>query len=155
LVLEPRGFNEATKRITDQMKSFNAEVRNKMFVAVNKWDTLQARDLAKAPLESLYQNDIKKRMIGWGLRPERAYITCALLEELRLRLQQGRLTETERTMLAKSENEARDNMARLDPTIADDLLAQLRRVYRDGGVATLRDEMSSFLKDDIARERLR
>ncbi|HVY63159.1 MAG TPA: dynamin family protein, partial [Planctomycetota bacterium] len=156
LILEAKGFTDASKAITEKLKDCNQEVRNKMFIVLNKWDVgIQQRDLEKAKIESLYVNEIKARTIRWGLNPDRIFITSALWEELRLRKEMGKLNDKERQTLSEIEQKCGQAYGSLDSSITEDLLKRLKIVYRDGGLQNLRDEMTAYLKEEIERERLK
>lgn len=155
LLLEPKGFTVAAKDIAAKLQEFNQEIRNKIFVIINRWDSLQPKDILKDAIESLYVNEIKARTIKWGLRPDRIFLTSALFEELRTRAELGRLSEQERDSLDKISAKCHEHLASLDQSIPNDLLSRMKRVYYDGGVTYLRQRLSSYLREDIECERLR
>jgi GTP-binding protein EngB required for normal cell division len=159
LVVEPRGFAKAHTVIVEIFGKQFHQSRDKIYIAVNKFDTLKTMDLEKDKIERLYTQflDVIQSM---KLDPERLYFTDGLFVELKTKKERGLGLNSAEEAEFNQQVETLKDMTRildeqekvgLKPVIVD----LIRKVVDDGGVSTFRDNLMGYLERDIQVNRLR
>jgi GTP-binding protein EngB required for normal cell division len=157
LVIEPKGFKMADVDISSELGKHNNEIRNKMFVVMNKFDTLDATDIARDSIKKLW-GQVNEEFRRLQLSPDRIYLSSAKRVELTSRKDLGIITDNEKNDLEGLVQSSRNKLQALDKGIEDDnprLYNLMERVYTDGGIENLRNNLVHYLENDIQRERMK
>ncbi|MHC4663565.1 MAG: dynamin family protein, partial [Planctomycetota bacterium] len=159
LVVEPRGFAKAHTVIVEIFGKQFHQARDKVYIAVNKFDTLKTMDLEKDKIERLYTQflDVIQSM---KLDPDRLYFMDGLYVELKTKKERGLgLTAAEDSEYNQQVETLKDMTRLLDeqekvglkPVIVD----LIQRCVKDGGVVPFRQDLMNYLERDIQVNRLR
>ncbi len=157
LIIEPKGFKMADVDISSELGKHNNEIRNKMFVVMNKFDTLDSADIARDSIKRLF-GQVSEVFRNVGLSEERVYLTSAKRVDLTSRKDLGIITENEKKDLESLIQDSRNKLQSLEKGIEDDnprLYGLMEKVYTDGGIENLRNQLVAYLEGDIQKERMR
>jgi GTPase SAR1 family protein len=155
LVIEPKGFKMADANISDVLTSHNNEIRNKMFVVMNKFDTLDFGDVTADNMNKLIRGQVFDTMARLGMDPDRLYFTSAKIVELEEKKNRGLTTPQEDTDLVGYKKGLDDKSRNIDAKMNPDIKGKMEIVYRDGGIANFRRRLIEYFEHEIQVERLR
>jgi GTPase SAR1 family protein len=157
LVIEPKGFKMADVDISEELGKHNNEIRNKMFVVMNKFDTLDAGDIARDSIKKLW-GQVSEEFRRLQLSSDRIYLTSAKRVELTSCKDLGIISDAEKSDLESLIQNSRNKLQALDKGIEDDnprLYNLMESVYTDGGIEHLRNNLVFYLENNIQRERMK
>ncbi len=157
LIIEPKGFKMADVDISSELGKHNNEIRNKMFVVMNKFDTLDSADIARDSIKRLW-GQVNETFRNLGLDESRVFLTSAKRVDLTARKDLGIITENEKKDLESLIQDSRNKLQSLDKGIEDDnprLYNLMEKVFTDGGIENLRNQLVSYLEGEIQTDRMR
>jgi len=157
LVIEPKGFKMADVDISEELGKHNNEIRNKMFVVMNKFDTLDAGDIARDSIKKLW-GQVSEEFRRLQLSSDRIYLTSAKRVELTSCKDLGIISDAEKDDLESLIQNSRNKLQALDKGIEEDnprLYTLMESVYTDGGIEHLRNNLVMYLENNIQRERMK
>jgi hypothetical protein len=153
LVVGQRGFAMSDRELIERIGKLSDSVRDKIFVVINKMDTLNEKEIRE--FEKAFWPDLIEKMHQMGLSLGKLYFTSAYYEEARIREKTGELDDDGQQSLKNFRASLAEKLA-LGQSIGDEgVKERLMPVFVDGGVTRLRNDLYRYLQQDIKRERLR
>ncbi|MFH1707403.1 MAG: dynamin family protein [Planctomycetota bacterium] len=154
LTLEPKGFKMADVLIGKELGKHYGKIRNKVFIVVNKFDTLDSAALTKDQIEKLYKGQMMEQIIKAGFNPERVYFTSAKYALLHTIQAAGKISKMEKTELKAMHDSMDGKLKNIDRAIMPEIIEKMEYCYKDGGINFLRDDLLKYLESEVQKERL-
>ena len=154
LVIPERGFAAADKELIQRVGNFQEEIKSKIFVAVNKSDTLNPEQINK--FESEFFPGFEETVHTMGVSLEKVYFTSAYYEEENLWLKEGQMTAKQRNDFDTWKQDLANKLALIQERIQSPAIRErLEPVFESSGVNELRSSLENYLKEDIRKDRIK
>lgn len=153
LVVGQRGFAMADRELIERIAHLSNDVREKIFVVVNKMDTLNPKELVE--FDKAFWKDLKEKVFQMRLNLGKLYFCSAFYEEERLRERLGLLDENRKGQFEAFKHHLQESLKQVQQIGDEGVRERLTPVFVDGGVRKLRQDLYNYLRQDIKRERLR
>lgn len=153
LVVGDRGFAQADKELIERIGALADSVKDKIFVVVNKMDNLHMEQITK--FEKEFWPDLQAKVHQMGLSLSKLYFTSAYVEERSMRERLSMLNEQDAGDFAAMRSNLAEKLKAVQKIQDESVRERLAPVFIDGGVRKLRQDLYTYLRHDIKRERLK
>ncbi|MHC4779160.1 MAG: dynamin family protein, partial [Planctomycetota bacterium] len=155
MTLPPQGLGEQNMTLKDELAKHNNEIKNKIFFVINRYDEIQPDELTEERVTTMLKEHIIAPIIAMGLNPDRLYLTNAKLTEWSQLEAKDQLSEADVRGLEAMRADNQRKLAAIPEELDRELKEKMVRVFTDGGVDRLRQDLVNYLERDIAIERLK
>ncbi|MHC4599707.1 MAG: dynamin family protein, partial [Planctomycetota bacterium] len=153
MTLPPQGLGEQNLILKDELQQHNNEIKNKIFFVVNRYDEIQPDELTEERVTTMLKEHIIAPIISMGLNPDRLYLTNAKLCEWIQLEGKDQLSEADVRGLDAMRADNQRKLSAIPQELDRELKDKMTRVFTDGGVDRLREDLVKYLERDIAIER--
>ncbi|MHC4779044.1 MAG: P-loop NTPase family protein, partial [Planctomycetota bacterium] len=153
MTLPPQGLGEQNLILKDELAQHNNEIKNKIFFVVNRYDEIQPDELTEERVNTMLKEHIIAPIISMGLNPDRLYLTNAKLNEWTQLEAKDDLSDADVRGLEAMRADNQRKMAAIPAGLDRELKDKMMKVFTDGGVGRLREDLVQYLERDIAIER--
>ena len=153
-VIPERGFAAPDKELIQRVSNFQEDVKSKIFVAVNKTDTLNPEQINR--FESEFFPSFEETVHTMGVELNKIFFTSAYYEEQNLHLEKGHMNAKQKNDFETWKADLKNKLALIKERIqTPSIRERLEPVFENSGVSVLSDALQNYLREDIRKDRVR